>query len=136
MITMLETEWPGFSMMMGMKTIAIIFILSLFCLTGCKKETIEPDSTSPTGLLRVECDDCEVRYTVGDKEFTKEIEGQNSDISFPYKAGMRLVTQISSEHEQSIRVLVIDSNGNIVSNQLTFLNSGEVKRDSFSFQSF
>jgi archaeosine-15-forming tRNA-guanine transglycosylase len=111
----------------------VLLIFFAVCLFACKRGVIKPDSSS--GMLRVECNDCEVRYITDKKESIKQIKDGDADIEFSYKAGKKLHTQVLSQKEQNIRVLVIDSSGEVISNQLSFYSIGEIRSASFSFDS-
>lgn len=72
----------------------------------------------PSGILRVECRDCALNYTVNGKDFSITVKNGNED-RFIYPASNTYIkTQLRSNADQLIRVVVIDPNGNIISNVL------------------
>jgi hypothetical protein len=104
-------------------------------LFSCKKGSPVDDMTDVIvineGLLRVECGECEIKYTINKKEFKETIKDGNVDLSFSYQRGYNLQTQIISKKEQSIRLLVLNAQGHVISNELTPCSSGEIRNSSF-----
>lgn len=83
------------------------------------------------GILRVECTNCEVNYHVNNKDFSISINESN-DIPFYYAADFNLKTEVVSKEDQNIRVLVIDSFGRVVSNDLSSKLKDEVSKMEFA----
>ena len=76
----------------------------------------------PFGILRIECNDCQMIYTVNHKKFTVDIREGNEDRFIYPKNNSSLNTLIKSNDNQMIRVLAINANGKVVSNVLdTFI---------------
>ncbi|ACU04159.1 MULTISPECIES: hypothetical protein [Pedobacter] len=114
-------------------TLLILLILS-FC--SCKKESLTDDLSnvvlSNKGILRVECKDCQVSYSVQNKDYNVNIKDGSEDIPFFYVTDFNLKTQVKSLEAQGIRLMVIDSYGRVVSNELNSCKEGEVREGSFT----
>jgi len=114
----------------------VIFCLALL-FTGCKKDSgLDPLSNvlfSKDGIIRVECADCKLNYTVLHDNYAVDIMN-SEDIKFSYISDFELKTTINSKKQQTIRLLVIDSYGRTISNQLTSINPGAPKTDSFKIK--
>lgn len=118
-----------------------LILLSTLCLalvfTSCKKETgLDPLSNvvfSKDGVIRVECEDCKLEYTVLDNNYAVNVKN-SEDVKFTYVSDFELRTNINSNTKQEIRLAVIDSYGRIVSNQLTSFNPGELKTSTFKIK--
>lgn len=116
-------------------------LFSTLCLallfTSCKKETgLDPLSNvvfSKDGVIRVECADCKLEYTVLDNNYAVNVKN-SEDVKFTYVSDFELRTNINSNTKQDIRLAVIDSYGRIVSNQLTSFNPGELKTSTFKIK--
>lgn len=117
----------------------ILFPILLSCLflslLSCKKEAAKPDITETVmineGLLRIECSDCDIKYVINKKQFTETVKDGNADLSFSYQVGYNLSTQIISKKDQNIRLLILNSQGQIISNELVSFLNGEVRNDNF-----
>lgn len=113
-------------------TLLLFLLVSLF---SCKKDTPMDNLSNVIlkreGLLRVECNDCEVNYQVYTKEFNVGIDKGSNDISFFYAGDFDLKTEVLSKKQQKIRLVVIDSFGRIVSNELNDWNAGETRKRTF-----
>lgn len=72
----------------------------------------------PFGILRVECNDCQMTYTVNQQSFTIDIRQGNEDRFIYPKKNSYVKTLLKSHDNQMIRVLAINPNGKIVSNVL------------------
>lgn len=83
------------------------------------------------GILRVECNDCQLNYSVLSKDFNVNIKEGSQDIPFFYISDFKLKTQVKSLENQGIRLLIIDSSGRVVSNELSECSEGEVRQGSF-----
>lgn len=82
----------------------------------------------PFGILRVECNDCQMIYTVNNERFTVDIKEGNEDRFIYPKQKSFLKTELRSHDNQMIRILAINPNGKIVSNVLdTFLRDQQSK---------
>jgi len=118
------------------RTLFLIFCLSLI-LMGCKKESaLDPLSNvlfSKAGIIRVECADCVLNYTVLKDNYAVDIVN-NEDVKFNYTSDFELKTTINAQKQQTIRLIVFDSYGRLISNELSTLDSGEIKTDSFKIQ--
>lgn len=118
-----------------------LILFSTLCLallfTSCKKETgLDPLSNvvfSKDGVIRVECEDCKLEYTVLDNNYAVNVKN-SEDVKFTYVSDFELRTNINSNTKQDIRLAVIDSYGRIVSNQLTSFNPGELKTSTFKIK--
>jgi hypothetical protein len=84
----------------------------------------------PFGILRVECNDCQMIYTVNKKEFVVDIKEGNEDRFIYPKPNSYIKTHLKSHDNQMIRVLAINPNGKIVSNVLdTFVRDQQSKNE-------
>lgn len=104
-------------------------------LAGCKKNN-DLDSLSHVilkreGLLRVECNKCEVNYQVNSKDYQVGIDQGSNDMAFFYAGDVNLVTEVVSKESQQIRVLVMDSFGRVVANELNEWSAGERRKKTF-----
>lgn len=121
-----------------MKSLLFLFSFSFF-LASCEKSALSDDISSLVevneGVLRVECSDCELTYKINRKEVSEKIKEGNRDISFSYSIGSILNTQIISKTDQSIRLLILDSDGMVISNELVACTQGEIKRSRFYLES-
>lgn len=114
----------------------VIFCLALL-FTGCKKDSgLDPLSNvlfTKDGVIRVECTDCLLNYTVADNNYAVAVKN-SEDVKFSYLSDFELKTTINSKKRQTIRLLVLDSYGRTVSNQLTAVDPGAPKNDSFKIK--
>ena len=117
---------------MKISTLLILLILSF---TSCKKESLTDDLSGVVlnnkGILRVECSDCQINYSVQDKAYNVSIKDGSEDIPFFYVTDFNLKTQVKSLEDQGIRLMIIDSFGRVVSNELNSCQQGEVREGSF-----
>ena len=117
---------------MKISTLLILLILSF---SSCKKESLTNDLSNVVlnnkGILRVECSDCQVSYSVQDKDYNVSIKDGSQDIPFFYITDFNLRTQVKSLEKQGIRLMIIDSYGRVVSNELSSCSPGEVREGSF-----
>ncbi|WP_316814900.1 hypothetical protein [Pedobacter nyackensis] len=117
---------------MKISTLLILLILSF---TSCKKESLTDDLSnvvlSNKGILRVECNDCQISYSVQNKDFNVSVKDGSEDIPFFYVTDFNLITQLKSLQNQGIRLMIIDSYGRVVSNELNSCVQGEVRKGSF-----
>ena len=118
------------------RTIFLIFCFSLF-LFSCKKDSgLDPLSNvvfSKNGIIRVECSDCDLNYTVLDNNYAVQIKN-SKDINFTYVSDFELKTTINSNKKQEIRLAVFDAYGRIVSNKLISFDKGDYKVDTFKIR--
>lgn len=119
-------------MKMKISTLLILLILSF---SSCKKESLTNDLSNVVlnnkGILRVECNDCQISYSVQNKDYNVNIKNGSEDIAFFYVTDFNLKTQVKSLENQGIRLMVIDSFGRVVSNELNSCLQGEVREGSF-----
>lgn len=119
-------------MKMKITTLLILLILSI---TSCKKESLTNDLSNVVlnnkGILRVECSDCQINYSVQNKEYNVSVKDGSQDIAFFYVTDFDLKTQLKSLEKQGIRLMIIDSYGRVVSNELSSCAPGEVREGSF-----
>ncbi|MBB6501904.1 hypothetical protein [Pedobacter cryoconitis] len=119
-----------------LRMLLFVFCLSLL-FTGCKKDSaLDPLSNvlfSKAGVIRVECADCVLNYTVLKDNYAVDIIN-NEDVKFSYISDFELKTTINAQKQQTIRLVVFDAYGRLISNELSTLDPGEVKTDSFKIQ--
>lgn len=117
---------------MKISTLLILLILSF---SSCKKESLTNDLSNVVlnnkGILRVECSDCQISYSVQNKDYNVSIKDGSEDIPFFYVTDFNLKTQLKSLENQGIRLMIIDSYGRVVSNELSSCARGEVREGSF-----
>ena len=118
-----------------MKIQYTLFLFILVFLSSCKKDTSLDNLSNVIlkreGLLRVECNNCEVNYEVNSKAYNVEIDKGSNDIAFFYAGDFDLKTEVVSKTNQKIRLLVIDSFGRVISNELNTWSEGEVRKQTF-----
>jgi competence protein ComGF len=111
----------------------LLFILVF--LSSCKKDTSLDNLSNVIlkreGLLRVECNDCEINYQVNSKAYNVDIDKGSNDIAFFYSGDFDLKTEVVSKANQKIRLLVMDSFGRVISNELNTWSAGEVRKQTF-----
>lgn len=83
------------------------------------------------GVLRVECNNCSINYTVAQKVYNADVKDGSEDLRFTYLSDFKLQTKVASNEDQNIRVMVIDSEGRVVSNELKSWSAGETQSGSF-----
>ncbi|WP_316749071.1 hypothetical protein [Pedobacter gandavensis] len=111
----------------------LLLLVTLF-LGSCKKEGVEAESPvvlKNAGLLRVECNKCVINYQVNGKNYEVRVDRGSDDIAFYYANGFNLITTLLSKEEQKIRLLVMDSSGRVVSNELKDWTEGESRMQTF-----
>lgn len=117
---------------MKISTLLILLILSF---SSCKRESLTNDLSNVVlnnkGILRVECNDCQISYSVQNKDYNVSIKDGSEDIAFFYVTDFDLKTQLKSLEKQGIRLMIIDSYGRVVSNELNAFAQGEVLQRSF-----
>lgn len=122
---------------MKAKYLPYFFLCIGLLFTSCKKQTgFDPLSNvvfSKNGVIRIECADCKLEYTVLDNNFAIDIKN-SKDVQFSYVSDFELKTNINSKTEQNIRLAVFDSYGRIVSNELASFKPGEYKADTFKIR--
>lgn len=122
-----------------MKTKHLPYLLLCICLlfASCKKQTaLDPLSNvvfSKNGVIRIECADCKLEYTVLDNNFAIDVKN-SKDVQFSYVSDFELKTNINSNANQNIRLAVFDSYGRIISNELASFKPGEFKTDTFKIK--
>jgi hypothetical protein len=79
----------------------------------------------PLGILRIECADCSLLYSIDNIDSSIYIKNGNQDRFIFPKNNSYLHTKIVSNKEQMIRVLVINPNGEVISNVLDSFNNME-----------
>jgi len=110
----------------------ILLILVSGCVNNRKKEGSAKDyiykrNGKPFGILRVECADCKLIYTVNHKNFTVNIKDGNEDRFIFPRPSSYVKTVLYSNENQMIRILAINPNGKIVSNVLDSFKKDENK---------
>ena len=119
-------------MKMKISTLLILLILSF---SSCKKESLTNDLSNVVlnnkGILRVECNDCQISYSVQNKDYNVNIKNGSEDIAFFYVTDFNLKTQVKSLENQGIRLMIIDSFSRVVSNELNSCLQGEVREGFF-----
>ncbi|SEB09440.1 hypothetical protein [Pedobacter hartonius] len=86
------------------------------------------------GILRVECSDCQLSYTVNNKNFTVDIKDGNEDRFIYPEPSSYVKTILKSKSNQMIRILAINPNGNVVSNVLDSFKTDEERRSQYLMQ--
>lgn len=118
-----------------MKIQYTLLLFILVFLSSCKKDTSLDNLSNVIlkreGLLRVECHDCEINYQVNSKAYNVEIDKGSNDIAFFYSGDFDLKTEVVSKANQKIRLLVMDSFGRVISNELNTWSAGEVRKQTF-----
>jgi len=116
-------------------TLLILSIVILF--SSCKKDSsLDPLSdvvSSKSGVIRIECTDCSLSYTVLKNNYAVAIKN-SEDIQFNYVSNFELKTSIDSKNSQNVRLAVFDSYGRIISNELVSVNSGVSKTNTFAIK--
>ena len=116
-----------------MKSLFLLLIPALL-FVSCKKDSMEEFSdvvNNKEGVLRVECNSCTVSYTVAQKDYNVQVNDGSEDMKFQYLSDFKLQTKVASKENQNIRVMVIDSFGRVVSNELQSWSEGETRMNSF-----
>lgn len=114
----------------------LLFCLSLLFVSCKKSSDMDPISNvvfSKNGVIRVECVDCALSYTVLKDNFAVNVKN-SEDVKFSYVSDFELKTVINSKKKQNIRLAVFDAYGRIISNQLTSVDPGDQKVDTFSIK--
>jgi len=75
-----------------------------------------------------------VNYHINNKDFNVSVSNGSNDIPFYYTSDFKLKTEVVSNEDQNIRVLVIDSFGRVVSNELNTRGKGEVSKMEFAIK--
>ncbi|MCX2486459.1 hypothetical protein [Pedobacter sp. MR2016-24] len=122
-----------------MNTRRITFLI--FCIAllfaSCKKDSgLDPLSNvvfPKNGVIRVECADCALTYTILKDNFAVDVKN-SEDVKFSYVSDFELKTSINSKKKQNIRLAVFDSYGRMVSNELSSIEQGVSKIDSFNIK--
>ncbi|PTT02137.1 hypothetical protein DBR11_05370 [Pedobacter sp. HMWF019] len=121
-----------------MKKNFLLLFTVILCLFSCKKDS--PDDPlsgvvfNKEGVLRVECNQCVINYTISDQKANAAINSGSKDLSFTYLDGAQLKTQLLSKEDQTIRMMVIDASGKIISNELKDLNQGQIEENTFNIK--
>jgi hypothetical protein len=114
----------------------LLFSLSLLFVSCKKSSDMDPLSNvvfSKNGVIRVECVDCALSYTVLKDNYAVTVKN-SEEIKFSYVSDFELKTTINTTKKQAIRLAVFDAYGRIVSNQLTTVDPGEQQTDTFSIK--
>nr|WP_068892553.1 hypothetical protein [Pedobacter panaciterrae] len=120
-----------------MKLHTYLFAIIFLSLSSCTKNSTfsNPEVVvSKEGILRIECEKCDVNYHINNKDFNVSVVNGSNDIPFYYTSDFNLKTEVVSKEEQNIRVLVIDSFGRIVSNELSARVKGEVSKMEYAIK--
>ena len=86
------------------------------------------------GILRVECKDCQMIYTVNTKKFVVDIKEGNEDRFIYPKQNSYLKTVLKSHDNQMIRVLAINPNGKVISNVLDTFHKNQESKNEFAMK--
>lgn len=128
--------------------VSLYIILSFFlsCTGTKKKETkVQKKKSKPNkevyylhlhrgkaiGILRVECKDCKFTYTINNKDSIINVLNGNEDRFLYPKRKSYIDTHLQSNENQMIRILIIDPNGNIVSNILDTFKRGQTTNNKY-----
>jgi hypothetical protein len=114
-----------------------LLVLIFISLNSCTKNSTfsNPEiAISNEGILRIECENCDVNYHINNKDFNVSVSNGSNDIPFYYTSDFKLKTEVVSNEDQNIRVLVIDSFGRVVSNELNTRGKGEVSKMEFAIK--
>lgn len=114
----------------------LLFSLSLLFVSCKKSSDMDPLSNvvfSKNGVIRVECVDCALSYTVLKDNYAVAVKN-SEEVKFSYVSDFELKTTINATKKQAIRLAVFDAYGRIVSNQLTTVDPGDQKSDTFSIR--
>lgn len=122
---------------MKAKHLAYFTLCLSLLFASCKKQSnLDPLSNvvfSKNGVIRVECTDCKLQYTVLDNNYAIDVKN-SKDVQFTYVSDFELKTNINSNADQNIRLAVFDSYGRMVSNELASFKPGEYKADTFKIR--
>lgn len=121
---------------MRITKITYLFFL-IILLASCKKDAaLDPLAYvifPKNGIIRVECADCSLNYTVLNTNYTVQVKN-SQDITFSYISDFELKTTIDTQKKQVVRLTVFDSYGRIITNELQTLNPGDNKTDYFKIK--
>lgn len=121
-----------------MKKKYLLLFTLLLCLFSCKKDGLNDPLSgvvfNKEGVLRVECNQCAINYTIYDQKFNANIDSGSKDLSFSYLDDVQLKTQLLSKEAQKVRIVIIDASGKIISNELKDLNQGQVQENTFNIK--
>lgn len=79
----------------------------------------------PAGILRLECKDCALTYTINQKEYNIDVRDGNEDRFIYPKKNTYVKTILRSRANQMIRVIAFNPNGQIVANKLDSFKIGD-----------
>jgi len=121
-----------------MKKKYLLLFTLLLCLFSCKKDGLNDPLSgvvfNKEGVLRIECNQCTINYTIYDQKFNANIDSGSKDLSFSYLDDVQLKTQLLSKEDQKVRIVIIDASGRIISNELKDLNQGQVQENTFNIK--
>lgn len=89
------------------------------------KEYLHLVNGKPAGILRLECKDCALIYTINQKQDSIDVIDGNEDRFIYPKKNTYVKTMLRSRANQIIRVIAFNPNGQIVSNKLDSFNKGD-----------
>jgi hypothetical protein len=89
---------------------------------------------TPFGILRVECNDCQLIYIVNHKKYILDIKNGNEDRFIYPKPNTCVMTILKSHQDQMIRILAINPNGKMVSNVLDTFSKDEERKNRYLMQ--
>jgi len=92
---------------------------------AANKEYLHLNNDKPAGILRVECEDCILKFKIGNQAHTLEVRNGNREKFIYPSADSYLNTILTSHQDQMIRIIVFDPNGNIISNTLDHFKKKE-----------
>jgi len=119
----------------------LIIILACYCVRKQKPARQKQVLLKPSyiytrngkafGIVRVECSDCQLVYTVNHENFTVDIKDGNEDRFIYPKPSSYVKTILKSKSNQMIRMLAINPNGEVVSNVLDSFKTDEERRGQY-----
>jgi len=93
------------------------------------QEYLHLKNGKPIGILRLECADCSLIYSVDKRDSAIHVKNGNEDRFIFPENNTYVKTRVVSNKDQMIRILVINPNGEIVSNVLdSFINEEQRNR--------
>ena len=85
----------------------------------------------PYGIIRVECKDCELKYSFNHNSDIIPVKNGDEDRAIAIKHNTLIKTTIYSHENQMIRIVAFDPNGNIVSNVLDTFKKGDQRKNDY-----
>jgi len=85
----------------------------------------------PYGIIRVECKDCELKYSFNHNSDHIPVKNGDEDRAVIIKHNTLIKTTLYSHENQMIRIVAFDPNGNIVSNVLDTFKKGDQRKSDY-----